>query len=41
MNIGEPKKVVRVKEPALPYKGDEVASPVREQEKIKPAKVGS
>ena len=34
MNIGQPKKVVRVKEPAHPYKGDEVPAPEREKVKI-------
>ena len=38
MNIGEPKEVVHVKEPAIPYKGDEVPSPQRVPEKA-PAKV--
>lgn len=34
MNIGKPKEVVEVKEPAMPYKGDEVRSPSREAEKV-------
>ena len=35
MNIGEPKKVVHVKEPAMPYKGDEVPAPEREKKRVK------
>lgn len=34
MNIGQPKKVVHVEEPALPYRGDEVKAPEREKEKV-------
>ena len=30
MNIGKPKEVVEVKEPAIPYKGVEVERPVKE-----------
>ncbi len=37
VNIGQPKKVVRVKEPAVPYKGDEVVperAPERAPERV-------
>jgi hypothetical protein len=43
MQIGKPKEVVRVNEPAVPYEGDEKRerAPKRKKEKKEPAKTGA